>query len=530
MQASAKSPVPKQASSQSLQGHSHASADFPLVPVADSDMLVTVSGPNSQALAPFDYFGTPISSTDRPSALFITWSHPRKDGQRSPVDCTRSDFAVEIDNAIRSMPEPPRALGIAVFQEPHRSGELHFHAIVLLGCRWRRAHMLPQALVSLRKIYAHVATAMGAKPLGRMLEYCMVPSLSKMEIDREPFVRGELVIPENVIDKARKAYRKLERGTASNHEAYEYLIEHPHISSCPEFVASVDSEVGTSMRVGRLSRFISHNIHKLEGTIDLLIKRRDAPKMKEELKLTPRGYLKDKIANAGRCQCPPGKMTVQADIDALCLHHGVGHTGPFFAWANLFLTDSLVSVGRPKNSLAIGCPGSGKTTMEDLVNMIIPRSRVHVPCPNAGTPYSGLSTIHLLSATTDWRLTNKVPVSETLQWMEGRPFVIDVKNKEPTRIEQGPPCMHSTNHLKPQGQWNQVDVEAYRDRCYVSYLLTPFPIHMRHSSMEERMRRCPFCCLLSLAKRCPSIAAECPAEWSTAQPSGGPPKAEQVHV
>ena len=522
MQASPKNPAPKQGPLPNAQEEGLSEANLQLVPMTQSEMSLTVRGTNSQALAPFEFFGNPISSTDRPTTLFTTWSHAKIEGRRTPGNSSRSEFAAIIDDVIRSLPEPPRVVGIAVFQEHHRSGELHLHAVVQLDRKWRRAHMLPTALSTMHKIFAHVATAMGSKPLGRMLEYCMVPSLSKMEVDREPFVRGELVIPEVVIDKAKKAFRKLERGTASNHEAFEYLRENTRIRTCAEFVAAVDRGEGESMQVGRLSRFISHNIHKIEGTIDLLIKRRDAPKMLEEAKLTPRQYLVQKIISAGTCQCPPGQMTVQQDIDALCHFHGIGNTGPFFAWANLFLTDSLVSVGRPKNSLCIGCPGSGKTTLEDLVNLILPQSRVHVPCPNAGTPFSGLSKTHLLSATTDWRLTSKIPISETLQWMEGRPFVIDIKNKEPAMVEKGPPCMHSANHLKPAGPWQQVDVEAYKDRCFVSYLVNPYPQHLRHASMELRMKRCPFCCMAALAKRCPDVAALCPKEWSTAQSSEGP--------
>ena len=216
----------------------------------------------------------------------------------------------------------------------------------------------------------------------------------------------------------------------------------------------------------------------------------------------------------GQCACLPGGYTVEQDVDFLESHHGAANVGPFFQWADRFLTDTLVKVGRPKNSYTYGCPGSGKSTLADLVRLIVPERRSHIPCLNTGTPYSALQPSHLLSICEDWRFTSRVPVSETLQWLEGRAFLVDVKSKEPRRLDAGPPCMHSSNHKDAQKPWAAADVQAYMDRCFVSNLLTPIPAERRQEGMLGRMEACPHCCMASLAKRCPTIRAK----WLSARP------------
>ena len=119
--------------------------------------------------------------------------------------------------------------------------------------------------------------------------------------------------------------------------------------------------------------------------------------------------------------------------------HGLANVQPFFKWADRYLSESLPPIGRPRNCFLAGVSSSGKSTLTDLVCYLIPGNRTFTPVCNSSTPYCKLRDHHAIATCDDWRFTTKVPVTETLQWMGGGPFSVDIKGKVPASIKQGPP-------------------------------------------------------------------------------------------
>ena len=144
--------------------------------------------------------------------------------------------------------------------------------------------------------------------------------------------------------------------------------------------------------------------------------------------------------------------------------HGLPAAQPFLTFAEKFFSQTLPRTGRPRNCFLVGVPSSGKSTLTDLVSQVIPSDRTFSMALDSTTPFCDLRSQHLLATCDDWRFTNKVPVTGTLQWLEGRPFAVDVKGKDPIQFAQGPPCLLSTNRTNESGSWEIVDIEAFRER------------------------------------------------------------------
>ena len=450
-----------------------------------------------------------VKSTTRSKVLLLTWSHTDLPEHKAPNAATRKDFADMIKDCFRRSQSQAEVASVTVFRELHKNGQPHFHAVVECTDRMYNPGQLANLLWSHHSVRADVKHIRGTHPLTRGLEYGLVPTDDKLVVDAQPFLTDPGVLTNAILDKAAAKKKKIERGTAGNHEVYEYLQENPSVRTYAELCRMVESGGGCHIRKGRVSRFISKNIVQADAIVTALIRRRDAPWVQAEMQTKIGEYLLRFFERCVRCACPPGCRSVQRDIDFLVAHHGAGNVLPFFEWADLVLAGAIVKVGRPRNALVLGCPGSGKSTLADLMRIVIPEERTHAPCLNTSTPFSALESHHLVSLCEDWRFTSKVPVSETLEWMEGRRFSVDVKGKEPRAHAHGPPCMHTTNHLAPVKPWLKVDVEAYEDRCFVSRLMVPIPAHEKHLSMYDRMKTCPFCCCMSLVKRCARVRKEC---------------------
>ena len=237
-----------------------------------------------------------------------------------------------------------------------------------------------------------------------------------------------------------------------------------------------------------------------------MIARRDRISRKLASLTTPKQYLETYMKACDKCMCPDGEnaTSLAEDIDFLVGFHGFQNIGPFFEWADKFFGGNLPTRGRPKNCYIIGYPSSGKSTLSDLVVGIIPGNRVFTPVLNSSTPFCNLSNHHMLATCDDWRFTGKVPVTETLQWMEGRSFGVDVKGKDPISIDIGPICLYSANHKKTRGDWTDVDIQAFQDRCYIVSM--PHAVHPKdRKPVGDKMTACKFCRIQALAKYCPFI-------------------------
>ena len=208
---------------------------------------------------------------------------------------------------------------------------------------------------------------------------------------------------------------------------------------------------------------------------------------------------------AGPCCCPGGSTMLEADIDFLVEYHGVANVSAVFEFMELYFTNTLPAIGRPRNLMLLGVPGAGKSTLTDLIRSVIPGKRTFEPVLNSTTPFSQLGDTSLLCAIDDFRFSNRVPISSTLQWLEGRPFGCDVKNKEPRQHTRGPVWMVSANYADNCDGWKPVDVAAFKDRFRISYMNFPVPKEKYISDLHEKMKSCTMCRVKSMTKRCNSL-------------------------
>ena len=111
----------------------------------------------------------------------------------------------------------------------------------------------------------------------------------------------------------------------------------------------------------------------------------------------------------------------------------------------------------------------------------------------------------MLSVCEDWRFSQKVPITAALQWLEGRKFGVDVKGEDPNAFEYGPPRLYSSNRDNENCTWERIDIEAFRERCYVATLKTRIPDNYRVET-GDKAAKCPFCVLRALAKFVPFVA------------------------
>ena len=219
------------------------------------------------------------------------------------------------------------------------------------------------------------------------------------------------------------------------------------------------------------------------------------------------GYLEARIKGCDECECPtgPGQFPLSDHVDFLVGFHTEVNVKPRFEWADKFFGGDLPKVGRPKNCFISGKPGSGKSSLADLVAKVIPTRRVFQPTLDSSAPFSKLRNCSLLSTCDDFRFSIKVPVTGTLQWLEGRSFGLDVKGEDAIPIEMGPICPWPTNRGTPTRSWREVDIDAFKDRCYIANMENILPPAFKRNDISDRMDACLFCRIKSLAKRCLSV-------------------------
>ena len=456
-----------------------------------------------------------VGENDRPKVLFVTWPHPLStSGFTAPKDYSRKRFARAIEDAADF------ALGsggtkvesIAVFLELHKSGNPHFHAIVTLDSKSRAAHKITAVLREKYRIAARADLVIGGsakRPRDRCLQYLMTPTPSKPVVDASPYLTDPDIVSARLRDTAMKATARLEKGAATADEAYKYLQVHTGVKTYDQLLTHLDA-ADLGLLGQRVSRFVNTNIVRAPEIFTALLARRDRKANADAFKTTPKGYLVKSISEVDRCVCAEDSDSLEKDLDFLSEFHGTGNLAPFFKWAGLFLTDDLPTpFGRPRNVFVIGSPGSGKSSLADLVRFVMPSERVYEPVLSSSTPYSLLDPArHLLAACDDWRFGPKVPVTNTLKWLEGRSFGVDVKCAEPKQHVAGPAAMFSANHNEFEGsQWRSADVRAFFDRCYTARMRTPIPSEKRVKNLGRKMANCGWCRLRTLAIRCAPIQA-----------------------
>ena len=477
-----------------------------------------------------------VEKGDRPKSLFLTWSNTDKPQLEKPSAFSRKGFARAIEHVCHLL--QAKMESVAIFKEEHKDGATHFHALLILAEKSSKMWAFSDRFLSQYKgaVFTEVVVGNTNKPHYRILEYLLSPTPQKPQVDTNPYISKNLSIPDNLWDKAAKAQKKLGSSPATPNEIYSFLLERKEIRSYDDLLEMIDSSGQskglTGVTLGRISRYINNNIvaGRANELVSGLIHRRDRIAKQVESLTTPTQYLEKYIEQCEKCVCPTGakKTTLAEDIDWLVDFHGIRNIGPFFEWADKFFGGELPVKGRPKNCYIIGCPGSGKSTLADLAMGVIPEDRIFSPTLNSSTPFSKLRDHHILSACDDWRFNLKVPVTETLQWMEGRGFGVDVKGKEPVEMKSGPVCLYSANHKKPTANWSEVDIQAFEDRCYVSVMKNKVPPNSR-SNVANKMETCFFCRIDALAKYAPSVAKLWGSRHSSSKGVIAPPKKANKH-
>ena len=455
--------------------------------------------------APPNLWKRQVVKGDRPKTLFLTWPHSSISAFRKPATMSRKDLARAIEIACWEL--GAKVEGLGVFQERHQSGDIHYHALINLKAKTRSAWELDTFMFRLHKAktYTEVVIGSSAKPQNRILQYLLVPTPAKLHVDSSPYVTKGISIPEKILDEAAKARKKLDNSAAAPDEVLAFLGGNREITSYDDLQDYLDKANDDDLRAKRVNKYVTNNIARSRDLVAALIARRDRKTDVDEAKKTPAWYLEKAITESGNCQCPKGTgvTTLAQDMDFLVGYHGVGNVSPFFVWADRFFSGTLPSVGRPRNVHFAGSPGSGKSTLSDLISFYVPKSRIFSPVIDSSAPYAKMRSHHLLSICDDWRFTAKAPVTCTLQWLEGRSFAVDVKGEAPIPISQGPFGLFSSNPDE-KDSWRRADIDAFNDRCYLCVLHTPVP-RARRTNISAKMENCPYCRSYVLAKYVASV-------------------------
>ena len=449
-----------------------------------------------------------LAKGDRPKSILITWSHSKNPMFQKPEFYTRKEFARLIEGTCTHLGATVESM--AVFREPHKNAAAHYHVLAILQGRSTRLWAFDEAMFQRHyiKTFTEIVVGGSKKPHFRVLEYLMCPTPRKMEVDEAPYMTKNMDVPGKLWDKAAKSKSKLENTPASPDEIYQFLVDNRSVVSHDTLLDLLDSGEGGNVKLRRISKFVNNNIRVAREVITGLLGRRDRYSIRDAYLKTPMNYLVDAIKNCGECACPqgPGLTTLAEDVDFLIQFHGASNVLPFFEWADRFFAGTLPTKGRPKNCYIEGRPTSGKSSLADLVTYVIPESRIVSPTLDSTTPFSKIRSHYLLCVVDDWRFSQKVPVTGTLQWMEGRNFGVDIKGQEAVQVDMGPICLFSSNYSGPTLAWRELDIQAFKDRCYTVKMEHRIPPASRQE-VGDKMKKCALCRVQALAKFSPYVRA-----------------------
>ena len=98
-----------------------------------------------------------------------------------------------------------------------------------------------------------------------------------------------------------------------------------------------------------------------------------------------------------------------------------------------------------------------------------------------------------------------MPITATLQWLEGRKFGVDIKGQDPFFVAKGPARLYSSNHEGETPQWKRIDIEAFDQRCYTVMMKNAIPPLYRKNT-GDKAENCKNCSLRALAEFVPVVA------------------------
>ena len=188
-----------------------------------------------------------VQPGERHKTVLLTWSHTgshaapsgKADGLRRVGD------ALEAIKKEKKSPVDLEQCGVAVFEEPHLSGENHLHIVVDFPAKCTVGSYVGEFLLR-EDVCVDVRAFKGASgctpSIGRMLNYCMVPTEEKWLVDTAPLLYN-MEIPVNVTDAAEKAARRLAKKPAAIDDLYNFLAGRPDVKTPSDLDRLLNAEI-----------------------------------------------------------------------------------------------------------------------------------------------------------------------------------------------------------------------------------------------------------------------------------------------
>ena len=117
----------------------------------------------------------------RYTTCFVTWSHTEKKTLRSPKTTSKKGFAEILAQCWDDIKYTSTGdVAMIVFEEAHKNGQAHFHAILKVEEKTARWHTL-EAQLRKRRIFCDVSCSSNSRAADCMLRYLMCYTQEKSE-------------------------------------------------------------------------------------------------------------------------------------------------------------------------------------------------------------------------------------------------------------------------------------------------------------------------------------------------------------
>ena len=366
----------------------------------------------------------------------VTFSHPTLPGLRSPGEFAREGIRDVVLQAVEGTQGPRctplRLQYLAVFQEKHGNGEVHYH-VALLADRSFRFNALKQHLLAHSSLATHWSTS--HDHYASCVAYGFIPSPKKpsADLDPEPLLWAMYGVVHPPLDQAsrapvtakaiqqRREHLRKERAEAGKTEKFKAMDLWPIVireNICPDTPGCADKVVAYATRCGgpAMVEFCFANYPKLDELvarswrmqhIDEHVAVQEKPRMNfvEEACRQP-------------CSCAGRWAAAASQLFAL---NGLSEQ----EWRQAVV--QALTHGRSKGSLVchVGKEGDeGKSFLLQPLYTVFGKDLVFTAPPKNAFPLLGLPAARL-ALLDDWRFNEDIVSYPTqLLWFEGKDFVI----------------------------------------------------------------------------------------------------------
>ena len=279
----------------------------------------------------------------------------------------------------------------------------------------------------------------GQTPETDLLHYLLVPSATKWRLDMRPQKTTGFVIPRDIIDARRKAYRKLTDVAASPDDVFSLIWSTPSIGSLRDFQVLVDDrsenckeldmEDLSALPFRRMGKFLSSHARAAQ-IAQQSIDRREHAVHHAGLRKGFQNWLDE--AAAAPCTCVQSNLFYrqlkksQAWHDANAFPKNQAQS-QMRTWLTGVATKNFDGGGQ--NLFFKGPPGCGKSTFCQAVLNLLPQFFIGSPCWDSSTPWSGLRKWQLILDASEFQPTSGLNASQVLVLLERKEKGINVNVK-----------------------------------------------------------------------------------------------------